>query len=284
VSLRSNEDDFLKWIEMDQRLLDDHVKYARPERRGRPPGPVTTLKAKLPSSHAVHPPGNSDGERNAASEGSWAFGHLLRAFRMALNLSQEALAERAGLSAGGISALERGARRVPYRNTLALLTSALGLSTEDRERLQAAAVRTPAPRRRGLRPAYDGQIEDHEAPLSLTSFHGREEARATSVRSSEQRLVTLIGPGGLGKTPRAVEPDQAVVERSPDGVWYVEATFEIVVRYDAAETSTATVAQLVNKRFLIALENGEHVEGAVAAITQQLAKPLSQAARSREQP
>ena len=59
------------------------------------------------------------------------FGSLLRHFRLEAKLSQEALAERARVSVETIGALERGARRSPYRDTLALLVEALGLGGED---------------------------------------------------------------------------------------------------------------------------------------------------------
>ena len=56
-----------------------------------------------------------------------AFGSLLRRHRLEAGLSQEDLAERARISAAGIGALERGDRRTPQRETLALLANALGL-------------------------------------------------------------------------------------------------------------------------------------------------------------
>jgi transcriptional regulator with XRE-family HTH domain len=56
-----------------------------------------------------------------------AFGTLLREFRLAAGLSQEALAERASMSADGIGALERGVNKAPQRETLALLLNALQL-------------------------------------------------------------------------------------------------------------------------------------------------------------
>ena len=65
---------------------------------------------------------------------------------MAAGLSQEALAERAGLSARAISDLERGARRAPYRETVRLLADALGLSDADRAALEAAVDRGRGPR------------------------------------------------------------------------------------------------------------------------------------------
>jgi transcriptional regulator with XRE-family HTH domain len=57
-------------------------------------------------------------------------------------LSQEDLAERARISAAGIGALERGDRRTPQRETLALLANALGLDPMSRQAFEAAAKPT----------------------------------------------------------------------------------------------------------------------------------------------
>ncbi|MFZ0031621.1 MAG: helix-turn-helix transcriptional regulator [Candidatus Cybelea sp.] len=73
--------------------------------------------------------------------GQSEFGTLLRQYRSAAGLSQEALAERARMSTNGIGALERGYRRTPQRETLALLVSALQLDDARREEFEAAAHR-----------------------------------------------------------------------------------------------------------------------------------------------
>jgi transcriptional regulator with XRE-family HTH domain/tetratricopeptide (TPR) repeat protein len=67
------------------------------------------------------------------------FGALLRRYREAAALSQEGLAERAGLSAVTISALERGTRRTPHLTTVDVLATALALDATDRAALVAAA-------------------------------------------------------------------------------------------------------------------------------------------------
>jgi predicted ATPase/class 3 adenylate cyclase len=67
------------------------------------------------------------------------FGDLLRRYRLAARLTQEELAERAGLSRRGIADLESGARRRPRRDTVALLSTALGVSETERVRFDAAA-------------------------------------------------------------------------------------------------------------------------------------------------
>lgn len=71
------------------------------------------------------------------------FGDLLRRHRIFSGMSQEELAERAGLSARAISDLERGVKRVPRRDTVQLLVEALQLSGEERTAFVTAA-REPA--------------------------------------------------------------------------------------------------------------------------------------------
>jgi len=78
---------------------------------------------------------------------------LVRQHRLAAGLSQEALAERAGISVRGISDLERGLRRVPHPATLARLADALQLSPDQRATL--LAVRSEAGTRATPRPPPD---------------------------------------------------------------------------------------------------------------------------------
>ncbi len=71
-----------------------------------------------------------------------AFGAVLWRFRARAGLSQEALAERAGVSARAIRTLERGRRRQPHPHTLSALAQALGLTQA--EVLLAALAAPPA--------------------------------------------------------------------------------------------------------------------------------------------
>ncbi|MBV9911112.1 MAG: helix-turn-helix transcriptional regulator, partial [Sinobacteraceae bacterium] len=77
--------------------------------------------------------------------GQARFGALLRQHRLGAGLTQEALAERAGLSEHGIQKLESGATH-PYRDTAERLIQALNLSDRDQAALKIAAA--PKPRRR----------------------------------------------------------------------------------------------------------------------------------------
>ena len=81
-----------------------------------------------------------------------AFGTLLRRYRIAAGLTQEELAERAGLSGRTIGDMERGVGHTPRKDTVALLAEALALSPQDRvvfaeaaRRLGAAAAPVPGP-------------------------------------------------------------------------------------------------------------------------------------------
>src|SRR5256885_12557041 len=76
-----------------------------------------------------------------AADSSDGFGTRLRRLRERAGLTQEALAERAGISAKAVSALERGERRHPYPHTVRALAAALELSGSERAALEAGAAR-----------------------------------------------------------------------------------------------------------------------------------------------
>src|SRR2546423_2745486 len=74
------------------------------------------------------------------------FGAVLRAYRVAVGLSQEELAGRAHLSQRTISDLERGVTTAPYRDTVAQLADALELAESERGGLEDAVRRArPSP-------------------------------------------------------------------------------------------------------------------------------------------
>ncbi|HVA91913.1 MAG TPA: AAA family ATPase [Chloroflexota bacterium] len=74
-----------------------------------------------------------------------AFGTLLRRHRRAASLTQEEVAERAGVSVRAISDLERGVRHAPHKDTIRLLVEALGLQVTDQAVFESAAGRLRAP-------------------------------------------------------------------------------------------------------------------------------------------
>jgi transcriptional regulator with XRE-family HTH domain len=152
-----------------------------------------------------------------ANQGT-SFGVLLKRYRLEAGLSQEALAERAHVSARAISSYERGLRQAPYRGSLAQLIRALQLSPVERQRLEAAVQRRRAPRSSGGTSNYRTNL-----PVQRTSFVGRGRETAEVTRLLERtRLLTLVGSGGCGKTRLALHVAGELLSDYPDGVWLVD--------------------------------------------------------------
>src|SRR5579872_420345 len=111
----------------------------------------------------------SDPRTFVESNGTTTFASHLRRLRRAAGLTQEELAERAGLSPRAISDLERGTRRAPHRDTLERLAGALELSS-----LQRDALDRSVSRRRGVPSAPAARAPVRGLPADLTPLVGRE--------------------------------------------------------------------------------------------------------------
>src|SRR5690606_25020884 len=124
-----------------------------------------------------------------------------------------------GLSAKAISAIERGERRRPYPDTVRRLATALELSDDDRAGLIALVRdRTPA-----AVPSGDSATRD-VLPGEPTPLIGRDreiEVVRHLLARPEVRLLTLIGPGGVGKTRLALHLAHAEAARYADGLAWV---------------------------------------------------------------
>jgi predicted ATPase/DNA-binding XRE family transcriptional regulator len=201
--------------------------------------------------------------------GGESFAQLLKRHRIAAGLSQEALAERAGVSVDAISALERGVRHAPYKATLDLLIGALTLNDDARHEIEEAATlaraRGPQAQRLDLLP---------NLPPQLTSFVDREKVVAEIKELLQSHhLVTLIGTGGAGKTRCAIKVGADLLDAYDDGVWLAELApisdpslvASVIARMLSVQEAPnrpmldTLLAYLKRKRLLLILDNCEHV-------------------------
>jgi predicted ATPase/transcriptional regulator with XRE-family HTH domain len=261
--------------------------------------------------------------------GHVTFGSLVREHRLAANLTQEALAERSGVSPRTIQEVESGSVH-PRRGTAQSLIQALNLLVPDQQELERLAMLTP--RRRAttasphavgssgtITPIRDSEEMGDEAgagrprvtlarsasitvPSPISRLIGRENDLA-AIRelfaADRQRLVTLTGVGGSGKTRLAIQAATDLERDFVDGVWWVElapvSSAGLVPRIVAGSIGLPEVLHgsvfdtmigaLQHKRLLLVLDNCEHLIEACAELANRLltaCPDLSVLATSRE--
>jgi predicted ATPase/class 3 adenylate cyclase len=238
--------------------------------------------------------------QRAVAEHSWANGIDMRV-RIGLHSGE---AHLAGDDYGGfevnraarIAAAGHGGQILLSEPTRALVIDALpdGVSVRD---LGSHALRdVPRPERLyqldvpglrsdfpALRTASPGLVD---LPRRLTSFIGRDlDVDAIAGLLADNRLVTITGPGGIGKTSLAIETARAVADRFPDGAWFVglaDLEDSTAVRSLIARTiglfdgpgrpaSEALGPYLKDRAVLLVLDNFEHVLDAAADVADILA-------------
>ncbi|MEZ4865862.1 MAG: helix-turn-helix domain-containing protein [Caldilineaceae bacterium] len=226
------------------------------------------------------------------------FGDLLRYLRQRCRLTQRDLALVVGYSISQISRLEHNQRLPDELTLLAVFVPALGLEQEPatiehlltlaRQARGDAAIRS-------TRPAPDQAIARHDRPMAhaaprtttlphrLTSFVGREQDIIALQRLvKEQRLVTLTGVGGVGKSSLALAVANTLT--FPDGVWLLEVASitegGMVARllmdlFQLPELPGRTPLEVVTtylqpKALLLIVDNCEHLIATCAEIVDRL--------------
>lgn len=216
---------------------------------------------------------------------------LLRGFRLRAGFSQDDLAGRSGVSARSISDLERGLRKSARPETLRMLAETLQLSEEDRSRLIAAA-----------HPEFDSnRLEDgapfataiplarRTLPIAPGALIGRESdvaAIGELIREDGARLVTLTGPGGVGKTRLVLEMAGRLQHQWGEGAAFVDLAPITGQRHVAPAVAAALgltldplldpekaiLLALQDRELLLVLDNMEHLLDSSAWIAELLAR------------
>ncbi len=226
-----------------------------------------------------------------------AFNHWLKSRRTALDLTQWDLADRVGCSREAIQKIESGTRR-PSRQIAELLIACLEIPPAERPALVRWARLGPeaAPSELPLVAASSSTaalIESAESappsnlPAPLTSLIGRDEAVEAVRRSllrDEVRLLTLVGPPGIGKTRLGIAVAARLAEHFRDGVHFVALDTvndtRLVITTIANSlglkpnvkqpVAEAVAGYLHDKHLLLVLDNFEQVLDAGSEVLQLL--------------
>jgi tetratricopeptide (TPR) repeat protein/transcriptional regulator with XRE-family HTH domain len=168
-----------------------------------------------------------------AEQSALTFAGLLRQLRAEAGLTQEELAEAAGLSPRSVSDLERGVNRTARKDTAVLLADALGLAGTVRERFVAAARgKSPAADvlavKAGVTPAAFVAAATRGLPRDVGSFTGRQaelaqlmEALAGAAAVGGVGIYAIDGMAGVGKTTFAVHAAHLLAGVFPNGQFFL---------------------------------------------------------------
>ncbi|HET9587487.1 MAG TPA: helix-turn-helix domain-containing protein, partial [Anaerolineales bacterium] len=237
-----------------------------------------------------------------------SFGAWVKRRRKALDLTQQELAKRIGCSLSLIFKIESDERR-PSRQIAELLAEHLEISPDQHTlflqvaRQEKTAGRLEAvPALPELPPESISGPERPELPLPLTSLIGREhELRAIKQQIEDPacRLLTLTGPGGVGKTSLALEVAHQLRDSFNHGACFVSLVgtnrpeFMLTTVADAlgfvfsgaAELKTQLFNFLKQKEILLVLDNVEHLLEGIEVLSELLefAPDVTLLATSREQ-
>jgi tetratricopeptide (TPR) repeat protein/transcriptional regulator with XRE-family HTH domain len=163
-----------------------------------------------------------------------SFAGLLRQLRAEAKLTQEELAEAAGLSPRSVSDLERGINRTAHKDTALLLADALGLAEPVRE-LFVAVARGKAPAaevlaaRQGVAPGAFAAAATRSLPRDIASFTGRQAElsrllgalAAAAAGGGVVGIHAIDGMAGIGKTTFAVHAAHQLAGSFPDGQFFL---------------------------------------------------------------
>lgn len=213
-----------------------------------------------------------------------SFGSWVRTRRRQLDLTQAELGKRASCSEATIRKIEADERK-PSRQLAELLARALSIPANDTERFMQFA-RGAWLEDQKFENTYTGGIPNNlPGLLTSTIDRVRDHTAVTGLlRDPSVRLVTLIGPPGIGKTRLSIRCGNELLSDFPGGVWFVDlseidnpdffapALARVLTGIELP--SSPGIAQLVRglrgRRLLLILDNFEQVVEAALYVAQLL--------------
>ena len=215
-----------------------------------------------------------------------SFGGRVKQRRKELDLTQHDLARLVGCAVVTVQKIEEGRRR-PSKQVAERLAAQLLIEDQERETFLRLARVAPLAR---PSPAEDTalSIRRTNLPSPLTSLIGRAAELAaiyTTLERPDVRLLTLVGPPGVGKTRLSVEAASELGPQFEDGVWFVNLApvyepelvlpaiaHTLGIRNAGGTTLMERVQAVLHARsVLIVLDNLEQLVGAAPPVTELLA-------------
>ena len=218
-----------------------------------------------------------------------SFGYWLRLKRKALDLTREGLADRVGCSAATIQKLEEEERR-PSTQIAERLAEIFSIPTHEQTdflRFARGDLRFAPETKEDFPWRTPSKSTRSNLPAPVTSLIGREreivDVRECLLRT-DIRLVTLIGPPGIGKTRLSIEAAHESFNDFPDGVFFIalatlndpnflaQALIQALGYVENRDfpATKQLIEGIAEKRILMVLDNCEHLIEAVAPFVSDL--------------
>jgi predicted ATPase/DNA-binding XRE family transcriptional regulator len=209
-----------------------------------------------------------------------SFGTWLRQRRRMLDLTQKALADQVGCAEITVRQMEADALK-PSKGLALILLEKLNMPSGEHEAWLRFA--------RGLSGFPDNSAVSLEnkpltnLPATLSTFIGREKERDEVIGFlKNNRLVTLTGAGGIGKTRLSIQVASGLLNDYPDGIWLVDLaplsdptlvptavlTTLGLIEQGARSPVSILIDFLRTKRVLLILDNCEHLIQACAQLAE----------------